>query len=179
MKKLLTLTLILTLAAATIVVAQPAPRPAGNCDGSGFAPQGRHPGMGHGKRMRDDAPGIRRILAMGDEINLTDQQREQLENMMDEFKLQHVDRKAELQKAQIKLKALMRDEADEGQVNAAIDQVSKLKAQMQKTRYANHQKAKSVLTQDQVDKLKQLRKDFKCGKGPRSGNQERGAGIGG
>jgi Spy/CpxP family protein refolding chaperone len=179
MKKLLALTLILALAAATIIVAQPAPRPPGSCDGPGFGPQGKHPGMGHGKGMRDDAPGIRRILAVGDEINLTDQQREQLEGMMDEFKLEHVDRKAELQKAQIKLKALMRDEADEGQVNAAIDEVSRLKAQMQKTRYANHQKAKSVLSADQVDKLKELRKDARCGKRQRPGGSKRDPGIGG
>ncbi|UCE25083.1 MAG: Spy/CpxP family protein refolding chaperone [Candidatus Zixiibacteriota bacterium] len=177
MKKLLTLTLILTLAAATIAVAQPAPCPPGCCDGHSFGAQGKHRGIGHG--MRGDAPGIKRILAMGDEINLTDQQRDQLENMMDEFRMEHVDRKAELQKAQIKLKALMRDEADEGEVNAAIDEVSELKAQMQKMRYANHQKAKSVLTQDQIDKLKQLCKDSRCGKGPKPGGSRRGPGIGG
>lgn len=153
MKKLLIFTLILTLAASTVAFAQQRPLAPGNCDGPGK--QGRH----HGMSMRDGAPGLKVILAHGDKINLTDDQRETLENMKTDFQMQRVDQKAELEKAKIKLKALMRDEAGESDVNAAIDNVSKLKANMQKTRYAHAQKVKSVLTEDQVNKLKQLRKE--------------------
>ena len=175
MKKLLTLTLVLTLAAATIVTAQPGRRGGGNCDGPGFGHQGKHHGMG----MRDGAPGLKMVLAHGDEIGLTEQQRDQLEKMSVEFQTQRVDQKAELEKAQIKLKALMRDEADEGQVMAGIDNVSKLKADMQKVRYKHHQQVKSVLTEDQVDKLKDLRKDFRKNMKSKPGGHGRHPGSGG
>ena len=177
MKKLLTLTLILALAATTVVMAQPAPRGGGNCDGPGFGPQGgKHHGMGMHKR---DGAGLRMILAHGDEIGLTDQQREQLEKMQFDFQTQRVDQKASLEKAEIKLRTLMRDEADEAQVMAAIDNVSKLKADMQKMRYKHRMEAKSVLTEDQATKLKELRKNCRDFNKQRPGGQGRGPGFGG
>lgn len=174
MKKLLVLTLILALVAGSTAFAQRPGRGMGDCDNPHFGKQGSHHKMG----MRQRAGGIHGILAHGEEINLTDQQRDQLEKMMVDFQIQRVDKKAELEKAQIKLKALMRDEADQSAVNGAIDKVSALKADMQKMRYDHRQKAKAVLTKEQIDKLKQLGKSRKACSGPQPGCKGTGPGQG-
>ncbi|UCG60754.1 MAG: Spy/CpxP family protein refolding chaperone [Candidatus Zixiibacteriota bacterium] len=164
MKRLLTLALILTLATALAAAAQPAPRGGGCCDRPCCGPMGERQGMRMGGHHGN--PGVRGILAHADQINLTDEQRDKLESLMTEFRLAQVDRRAALEKAQIELKALERDEADLNAVNAAIDKVSKLKADMQKARYAHRHQVMSVLTDEQKDQLKKLRKDRKCdGKG--------------
>lgn len=158
MKKLLILTLILSLAFGATAFAQMEMKKPGDCDGSKMGPHGKHPRMDKHHGMRGDGCGIKGILAHGDDINLTDQQREQLKEMNVEFKTQQIDQKAELEKARVQLKALMRDDADQGDVNSAIDKVAALKAEMQKTKYANKQKVKAVLTEEQVDKLKAMKK---------------------
>lgn len=174
MKRLLILTLILSLVASPVALAQHPGRTMGCCDNPCFDGKGSHHKMGMGRRDG----GIHGILAHGDEINLTDQQRDQLEKMMVDFQTQQVDKKAELEKAQIKLKALMRDETDQSAVNAAIDKVAALRADLQKMRYDHRQKVQGVLTQDQVDKLKQMRKSRKDCRGPRPRGQGMGPGFG-
>ncbi len=170
MKKVLTLTLILTLATALVAAAQPAPRAGGCCDMPCCGPMGERQGMRMGGHHGN--PGIKGILAHADQINLTDEQRDKLQDLMTKFRLQQVDQKAALEKAQIELKALERDEADLNAVNAAIDKVSKLKADMQKARYAHRRQVMSVLTDEQKEQLKKLCKDKKChgtGKPDKSG----------
>ncbi|MEW6411774.1 MAG: hypothetical protein AB1483_04780 [Candidatus Zixiibacteriota bacterium] len=156
MKKLLVLTLILALA-APVAMAQPG-QGGGDCDGPGFGPQGMHRGMGKHMGQHDGMPGLRAILAHADELKLTDEQQDKLEKMMTTFQTERVDKKAALEKAEINLRALMRDDADQGQIFAAIDQVAKLKADMKKMHYTHFQQAKGVLTAEQVDQLKQFRK---------------------
>ncbi len=127
MKKLLVLTLILALA-APVAMAQPGPGGRGDCDRPGFGQKGMHRGMG----QHDGMPGMRAILAHADDLKLTEQQVDKLEKMQTDFQTQRVDKKAALEKAEINLHALMRDDAGEAQIFAAIDQVSKLKADMKK-----------------------------------------------
>jgi Spy/CpxP family protein refolding chaperone len=68
-----------------------------------------------------------------------------------------VDKRAAVKKAQIGLKALMLDDADEGKVFAAIDKVTGLKAEIQKARFRHHQQMKALLTDEQVKKLSRSR----------------------
>ena len=89
-----------------------------------------------------------------------------------EFQLVRVDQRATLEKARINLRALMRDDnTAESTVMAAIDEVADLRAEMQKTRYKHLQQAKSELTADQIDKLKNMRQDWP--KGLRDGKRGR------
>ena len=164
MKRLLAITLVLSLAVSAAVIAQPARQGFGGCDRAEFGRQARHEGRMGGPGHRN--PGLRGILAHGDEINLTDDQRDKLEVMQTTFQMEGVDQKAKVEKARITLKALMRDEASTGEVNAAIDEVSRLQAEMKKMRYRHLTEAKSVLTEDQLDKLKSLRKNFRQHKRP-------------
>jgi len=149
-----------------------------------FHPQGYGPGqymMGQGYRglhgcdfgpmagwrgMGQQVGGISRILMIGDMIDLTDDQRDRLKAMQTEFQMNQIDRKAELQKAQVRLRNLQRDpDATEGDVFRAIDEVSRLKAEMQKTRYQHQLQIKSVLTDEQFDKLEELRQTRREGMG--------------
>jgi Spy/CpxP family protein refolding chaperone len=117
------------------------------------------------QRHRGKGMGIRHLLAVGDEINLSDDQQAKLEQMIVEFRLEGIDLKASIEKAQVELQALKRDDAVESDVMRAIDDVARLKAEMHKMQYRHHQQAKAVLTDDQIDQLKQLRKErFKEGR---------------
>jgi len=54
----------------------------------------------------------------------------------------------------------MRREAPESEVMSDIDQVAKLRGEMQKMQYRHRQQAKGVLTADQVKQLKDLRQNW-------------------
>jgi len=118
----------------------------------GFDGPGSHHGqMGHRDRMHG-------LLALADELELTQEQKDQLKEFRLDFKLKNVDRKAELEKAEIMLRKLMMDDdASESQVMRAIDEVSRLKADIHKARYTQRQAMKSVLTDEQQERVKELR----------------------
>ncbi|MFH1686948.1 MAG: Spy/CpxP family protein refolding chaperone [bacterium] len=110
------------------------------------------------------------LMAMADELQLTEQQADQIQKLQTEFRLQMVDQQAAVKKANIALRALMRDDAPESKVTAAIDDLSAKKAQLQKQRYRHHQQIRSILTEEQQQKAKKLRMDRDCdGDGPRGG----------
>jgi Spy/CpxP family protein refolding chaperone len=122
--------------------------------GRGFDGPGKGCGMGHG--MKGCRPGMHGILAMADELGLTDDQKDKLRQMATEHQLAMVDKHAAVKKAQIALKALKHDEADDSKVLAAIDEVARLKADVQKAQYSHHQQVKGLLTEEQVQKMKSL-----------------------
>jgi len=166
MKKGLAIGLALALLMPALAIAQQdcqqwGPRGGGRgFDAACHEFKGHRSGPGH----RGEGMGIHRLLAVGDEINLTDDQQAKLEQMMIEFKLQSIDLKADIEKAQVKLRVLKRDDAAEADVMRAIDDMARMKAEMHKMQYKHHQQAKAVLTDNQTDQLKQLRKErFKEG----------------
>jgi Spy/CpxP family protein refolding chaperone len=116
-------------------------------------------GWGRGQGMKGEmGPGM--FLALADKLELTDQQKAQLQKMQEDFQLQRVDARAKIEKAQIKLHALMRDPASpEREVLASIDEVAQLKADLAKMQFTHMRQCRSVLTDKQLDTLKQLRKD--------------------
>lgn len=181
MKKLTVLTLLLALAVSAPVLAQrggfgDCPQDGPKFDGHGRDGGGRGFDGPCGMRKGNRGPnGIQMILAHGDDISLTDQQRTKLENMVVEFQTSRVDKRAELEKAQISLRALMRDDnASEITVTAAMDKVTALKGEMKKMQYRHRKSVEGVLTAEQLDKLKEMRKEFRQdGQGPRQGGQGR------
>jgi len=143
------------------------------CDGSGPGPMGMGQGMGpgagqgmracapgHGKVGRFDGRAIQGLLRNAEEIGLTEAQQNDLKKMAETFQLDRIDREAELDKAEVKLRGLMADDAaGESQVMAQIDQVSKLKADLQKMRYQHRTQVQNLLTEEQKTKLEELRKE--------------------
>jgi Spy/CpxP family protein refolding chaperone len=102
-----------------------------NCEmGKGMGPgngQGMGQGMGRGMGMRghrgmERGDGIGRLMMMADELQLTDQQKEKIHTLMSSFRLEQIDRRAAMQKAQVKMADLRRnDKASEAEVMAGID----------------------------------------------------------
>ena len=128
----------------------------GFCDGIG-RPMGRQMGAGMNQNWQ---PGVQRILVLGDQIGLTDDQRDQLRSMGAGFQLARIDAEAELKKAHLAMKMSMAEpEASETDVFRAIDEVSRLRADMQKLQYQHQTQMRSILTDEQINKLKELRAD--------------------
>jgi Spy/CpxP family protein refolding chaperone len=120
---------------------------------------GMHQGM-RGRGGLGDGMGVQMILRHADDIKLTDEQKDKLEGMIADFKTESIDARAALEKARVELGDLMRRDAAESDVMSGIDKVARLRADMQKMRYRHHQQVKGVLTDEQVQQLKDLRRDF-------------------
>lgn len=162
MKRVFTLTAAALLLMGTIAMAGPG-QCGKNCQsdcgmGKGMG-QGMGQGMGmrgHGRMMQGD--GFGRILMMAEELQLTDQQKEKIQAMMTSFKIERIDRQAEIKKARVRMADLRRnDKAAETEVMAAIDEIARLRADMQKMQYRHQQSIRSVLTDKQQDQLKTMR----------------------
>lgn len=120
---------------------------------------GGHPGMGMGMGngmgggMRGHGgPGMRARFAG---LDLTDAQRTKLRDLHDAQARKAVQRRADMQLAQIDLHKLMReDRPNTASVNSQIDKLARLHAEGMKARFETHMQARALLTPEQ---LKQLR----------------------
>jgi Spy/CpxP family protein refolding chaperone len=174
MKKTLVVLAVLTLAMPMALLAgpdDPIPQQAGGTQqpcpmmGAGMQKgcgQGMGQGMGmfgQGRRGHGDR-GPECILGMVKELELTDQQVAQIKKLRSDFELQQVDRHAEMQKAQIRLRELKNEpKSAESDVLAQIEKVGQLRIQNQKAMYSHHRAMQNVLTEEQRTKLKELRAD--------------------
>lgn len=177
MKRMMFTALILLAmtALAASISAQPGPgRCGGSCDGHGPKHGQRfdgHFGLGNGPGGQFGRPGGMGIMRHADELELTDAQIDKIEAMQTEFAKERIDLNAELKKAQIDLRELMRaDNPDEMAVSSAIDKTTRLKADLAKMRFRHHQQVKGVLTAEQLDKLKEMPKRQFQRQGRRGGN---------
>jgi Spy/CpxP family protein refolding chaperone len=99
--------------------------------------------------------GVGMLLHHVDDFGLNDSQIEQLNKMMLTFELEKVDLQAALQKAKIQWRALIRDvDANEVEVMAAIDNVSRAEANLRKMRYNHLKAARGVLEPAQQNNLR-------------------------
>lgn len=152
MKKVLIISLILAFVMTDVVTAQHQRDQKKCCDNNrlhhGMKADGRHKGFGAGQ-----------LLMIADEINLSDEQKDKLKSMTTEFQLKKVDLGAEIQKANIIIRDLMQDDnVSESNVFKAIDRVTSLKADMKKMNYSHMKFVKNVLSDEQKEQLKSLRK---------------------
>ena len=163
MKKTTLIAVVVVTMLASLTLAQAGPGgqgqcPFGNDPGSGRQFNGMDRGCGHGMHMQKGGPGIQMILGMSDELALTADQKTKLEKMKSDFAMERIDRQAALEKAQVKLRGFMSDDnASETNVNMAIDEVARLKADLQKMSFNHHKQVQATLTDQQVAKLKEFR----------------------
>lgn len=124
----------------------PGPMGPGHCSMGG-------PGFGD-----DDQPPLERLVMLADELGLNEQQREQLKKMQVDFRMQMIDREAEVEKAELRLHTMMMDKnAVEAEVGRAIDDVARFRADVQKLRYGHRKQMRGVLTDEQFEKLQKMR----------------------
>lgn len=140
-------------------------------------PYGQRPGGPMHCMKGDDFIGPGMLLRSADEIGLDEKQQAKISGLMEEFGLARIELKAELEKAELKLRHLKMNDGPEKDIFDSMDKVGALKTEMQKMRYRHRKTIKSVLTQEQLDKLKELRHKYGRGDGP--GCHGRGAGPGG
>jgi Spy/CpxP family protein refolding chaperone len=163
---------IITLMAVALLIplatfAQPGPG-----DGP-FCPQGRGMGQGHGRMggpgFGCGQPPLGRIFMLADELGLNEEQRNQLKQMQVEFRMEMIDREAAVEKTEVQLRSLMMDkDAPESEVGRMIDDVARFRAEVQKLQYGHRKQMRSVLTDEQFEKLQKMREDrreHRMGKG--------------
>ena len=156
MKKVI-ISLVALMLIAGAVNAQMGHMGKGDCD---FQHRGMGPRHGGPGEIGEGFHGFGPIMAMAEKLELTDAQKEKLETIRTTFQKERIDKKAEVDKARVDLRVLRHDEnANENEVMAAIDKVSYLKADLQKMAYRHRKEVQSVLTEEQLNKLEELRKE--------------------
>ena len=141
-------------------------------------PRGQKDFYGQGGQGMGDyfvRPGM--ILQMADKLELSDSQIAEVKQMMEKNGLDRIERKSELQKAQLELRHLKINDATDGEILSAIERVGELKTEMRKARFQHQSRMKSILTDEQTEKLKELRQEFRRGRGFQ-GRNYRGKGFG-
>lgn len=106
-----------------------------NADGSG-------PGWGRFAGSREEIP---------EELRLTDEQREQMRNLRTQHQKEMIPLRADLKVLRVELRELMATGANESALNSKIDQIGKLRTEIQKKRMAHHLAMRNVLTEEQRD----------------------------
>ena len=136
--------------------------------------------MGGGQGFGDDGqPPLERLLMLADELGLNEQQREQFKKMQVDFRMQMIDREAEVEKAELRLRTMMTDEnAVEVEVGRAIDDVARLRADVQKLRYGHRKQMRGVLTDEQFEKLQKMREEHREQKMDQGMGMGQGHGMG-
>lgn len=133
---------------------------------SGFAQHGMgHGGKGNwaGKQHKGkQGDQIGRLLRAADEIGLSEDQVAKLKTMRMEFKMAAIEQHAEIEKAGVQLKFLIANsESQESDVHAAIERVAGLKAEMHKMNFSAHRSVRSLLTENQREKIEEHQKKMR------------------
>jgi len=122
-------------------------------------------GMGPGQRR---GPGGGAGLAS--RLELTPSQRDRMEEIRDRERRHAIQARADLQIARLDLRRLMRAEhPDAHAIDAQIDKLAHLRAEMAKSRVASLLEARAVLTPEQQQKLREWRMNPPRERGEREG----------
>jgi Spy/CpxP family protein refolding chaperone len=137
--------------------------PGGLMRGRTFEMQTRGP-MGPGNVMWFHRGGMGswwRNPRVAEEIGLNDQQKQQLEKISQDSRLKMIDLRADLEKQQVILEPMLQGyHPDEAQVLEQVDKLSQARAALEKERVQTMLATRSVLTEDQWNKLKDTRMGF-------------------
>lgn len=171
MKKTLLLIAVLTL--TTVALAQePAP---GTGPGPMPGPMPRH--MEPGPDGMAPMPPVRgfggswwRNSELAEKLNLTDQQKQQLEKTFLDYRLKLVDLRADVEREELKLQPLMdADTLNEGQISSQLDTLLAARMKLEKTNAMMNLSMRKILTVDQWKQLRSMRQNrFRGARGARS-----------
>jgi len=156
-RRALFLTIVLLLVTITVYAQHPprAPR----------APQGPLAPC-HEMGMNKDfvRPGM--LLRLADEVGLDENQKTQIDKLAQDNGLKRIEMKADLEKAQLKLRHMKINDATNTEVLGIMDDIGRMKTEMRKNAYTFRQSIKSILTDEQLDKIKELRMEHRRGNFP-------------
>jgi len=105
---------------------------------------------------------LRRGIPIQTRLNLTDEQRTQLEDFMKEYREENAKISEELKNAKAELKKLMaKKESNEATLLAKADEISQLQSKMLKARIRYQLKRKGIYTDEQWEKMQKGRNIFR------------------
>jgi Spy/CpxP family protein refolding chaperone len=108
------------------------------------------------RQQRTDVPGMHQRLA--EALNLSDEQKTQIHQIMLDTRKKNIDTKAKLELARLELHELMRADApDQKKIDVKITEVSKLRETMMRARIESHLAMQKLLTPEQRKKMQELR----------------------
>ncbi len=155
-------------------------------DGPGFGPGGPggpEPGQGPGKGGFGGPP-MQRAFHDGNfgrwwnnpelaqQLNLTDQQKHQMDDIFLQHRLKLIDLNANLEKQETLLHPMIEsDQPDEAKILAQIDAVAQARADLEKANAHMLFDIRKTLTPDQWQKLKAMREEHRSGKMMRDGRR--------
>jgi len=140
-----------------------------------------------GKQQGGQKGAAMRGAGIAEVLELTDEQIARHEQIRLETKKQMIPLQADLKLARVEMQELMQNGASQDAINTKIDQIGKIKTQMEKLRVSQHIKVRDTLTDEQKTKFNTMpmrggnRGHGKRGGGMRGemGNQDRPFGGGG
>lgn len=109
--------------------------------------------------------------------DLTDEQKSEIEKRAVEHQKKMVTMRSELKLQQIELRSLIREEADIKKIEKQVEEVGKIRTEIQKSRIAHHFDIRSLLTDEQkeyMDSQKFMNRGDRPGRGM-SGKRHPGA----
>lgn len=109
-------------------------------------------------RQADPAPGRRGMMPRPfAQLNLTAEQRQQVNKVLQEQRMAGEDERAELRKAHEELRAaIFGTSTDQGQVDAIVSRIAQLEADALRARVATQMKIASILTAEQKAQLAKM-----------------------
>lgn len=102
---------------------------------------------------------IRMLPNMQEKLSLSTEQVEQLIDMQSTFKKQQIDYKADLNKKKMKLHDLLKDDASASDLKNQMQAMASTKIDMKVAAYETANEMKSVLTDEQKEKMKNMMKE--------------------
>ena len=142
--------------------------------GPGAAPEARRDGRPDGPPGEAPRPGFERRGPMkfwndselAAKINLTDQQKQQLETTFTNYRLKLIDQRAAVEREQVKLEPLIQaDKLDENAITRQIDALIAARGQLERTTAMMSVDIRKQLTADQWKQLKTLHHGMGMGMG--------------
>ncbi|HEX2896663.1 MAG TPA: hypothetical protein VHP63_01255, partial [candidate division Zixibacteria bacterium] len=150
MKKQIIIITVFMLVAAAVVFAQNAKTPAFHRWDKAMQPSKKHAVQNNPFLFNS----YDRILRNREELGLTEDQTEKLQQMTFEFRTAQVERRANVEKARIVVEHLKSSHsAPEMEVMEAIDNLAMARAELEKSRFHFRVQVRSVLTPKQLEKL--------------------------
>jgi Spy/CpxP family protein refolding chaperone len=126
----------------------------------GAGQHGQGPGFGRGMGRELGRRGGGFGARLLERLDLTQQQRDQLAALRDQEQRKAIETRAQLEVARLDLRKLMRAEkADRTAIDAQIDRLATLRAQLQKDRVGMMLDTRALLTAEQRKKLEELRRE--------------------
>lgn len=177
MKKVLVFTvlaLMLTATAAYSFSGRKGMRGTGTCDGSMIRQQIQEPGSAIGRSSGMWGSGSSMLLHFADELKLTDTQIDKIKALHLDFAKKNIELGAKMQIANLEKRELLTaDNIDEKKLSAKIDEISQIYKQRELGKVKFFSEMKNILTKDQVEKVKDLRKKSFAEQTSEGGNFDR------